>query len=63
MADFSKTTTGFKPAYSNSVYKPYHQGNQYAHGQANSSLASNSYDPAWRNISCPPDRSPYMMHR
>lgn len=63
MADLYKTATCFKPAYANVAYKPYRQGNVHADGAASPNLASKTYGPAWRNISNPPDRSPYMMHR
>jgi hypothetical protein len=61
MADFSKTTTGFKPCYATVAYKPYRQGNVHADGAASTAGHSATYSPYWRNVSNPPDRSPYMM--
>jgi hypothetical protein len=45
MADFSKTTVGFKPSYATVTYKPYRQGNVHANGPASNSHHSASYNP------------------
>ena len=61
MADFSKTTTEFKPFYATVAYKFYRQGKVHADGAAFTAKHTATYNPYWRNVSNPPDRSPYMM--
>lgn len=57
--DLSNAPT--KPSFSSSIYKPYRQVNKFKTSGASTHRASQTYTPAWRNISCPPECSPYMM--